>query len=137
MGNKTYSDLLHASARLWGLSVPEEWPLIDDHTSPYPNPSVVEMFAWKGEHGWEWANIEILTLNDRWSFAAQFSTWKHGAGFGPWLKFCDPFATREDALAAAVTWLRGHGAAEEKGLNAWLNQLQWPQLTLFALEMMP
>jgi len=132
--NQTYSNLLHASARKWGVPVVADCPLIDDDTTPYPVLVIVEKLAYQGKRIAEWAEIELVTLNGRWSFAATFSTWNSGGGFGPFLKFCDPVETREDALDAAVAWLRHEGADKCDDLRKWLHKLGSPQLTLFAME---
>jgi hypothetical protein len=109
-------------------------PLIDDDTSPYPRPVFAEEFIWKGHRSWEWAKIVLVTLNERWSFAADFTTLARGAGFDPWLKFCIPYPDRSIALVAAVNWLHQHEADSNRDLGSWMQALLNRQLELFPRE---
>ena len=125
MLNDTFSNLLHESACKWGLSVPEDRPLIDDDTNPYPRPTVVEIFTWRGERPWHHAEIELVTLNGQWSYTYNYSVTDRGGGFGPLLKFCDPYPTRDAALTAAIAALRKHDHKRE--MRSWLDELSRPK----------
>lgn len=128
--NKGYSDLLHRSAEKWGLPVMPGRPLIDDRTSPYPRLEVVETMKWRQDKSpYNWATIQIVTLNGQWSFCASFSVHESGVHFGPFLKFCDPLPTRQDALRAAIQFLRSHGATKETRVSAWLNDIEAQEIT--------
>jgi len=130
MPNLTYSNLLHDSAARWGLPVPEDRPIIDDATSSYPRPVVVETLEWHSGHGWPRAAISLVTLHDLWSFAYSVSFTGAGGGFAPFLQFCDPLPTRDAALAAAIRALRERHALPAE-ITAWLDSLQPQQLSLF------
>jgi hypothetical protein len=75
--------------------------------------------------------VELVTLNGLWSYASSFSINGGGSGFGPYLKFCKPVNTREQALADAVAWLKQENATDDRGLAVWLEQLQPLQMSLF------
>ena len=131
---KRYSQLLHESARRWGLVVPEDPPIIDDATSPYPRPVVVETLRWQGKQVWTWAEIEIVTLNGFWSYTLSFTVPKGGEHYGACLKFCDPLPTRGAAIEAAVARMfRRHSDILPDELMSWLRKIRQPvQLDLFA-----
>lgn len=109
---EVYSDRLHASAARWGYDPPQDRPLINDNTlnQHYPTQdlTIVEVLTFERERAR--ARVEIFTLNGLWSYCLRVSLKGRGMGFGPFLKFCEPYPTQTDATLAAghkiVTFLR-------------------------------
>ena len=81
-----------------------------------------------------YVRVELISFNDRWSYALDVTG--HGCGytFGARMKFCPPYPTRIDALRAAVEGVRRYlksANSDMPGLNAWLESILEPvQLTM-------
>jgi hypothetical protein len=131
MIQKWYSDLLHLHAAKWGLEVPEPRPLITDDTSPYPRLTVIETLTWRDTQApHHHTEIALVTLNGLYSYTLNFQWRDHGRGYLPFLKFCDPFPTRADALDAAIADLKRADPPPE--MRTWIHELTAPkQLSLF------
>lgn len=131
--SQTYSNILHNRAAKWNLPVPADRPLIDDDTSPYPCLTVAETLRWDSKRSaYHWVEISLVTLNNQWSYTAFFILPDGGMGWGPSLKFCDPFPTRTAALAAACELLRRNAGYLTNEISPWLNDLTTPrQFNLF------
>jgi hypothetical protein len=126
--SETYSNILRRTAEPWGVTLPDQGLLEDEDI---PRPTVSESMEWHGDHGWQWCKIQLVALNGLWSYAANFSGNGIGGGFGPYLKFCKPVSTREQALADAIYWLKQRGATDDRELGAWLEGMQPLQPSLF------
>ena len=125
-----YSDLLHLHAAKWGLEVPEPRPLIDDDTSPYPRAHIIEKIMLPGDTNYRYTEIALVTLNDQYSYTLNYQWHDRGCSYLPFLKFCDPYPTQADALAAAITALKRTNPPAE--VLAWIHDLTAPQqLSLF------
>ena len=125
-----YSDLLHLHASKWGLEVPEPRPLINDDTSPYPRPRIIEKLRWQDVHPQHYTEIAIVTLNGCYSYTLNFQWHTRGRGYLPFLKFCDPYPTQAEALDAAIADLKRADPPAE--MREWIHDLTAPkQLSLF------
>ena len=131
MNDQWYSDFLHKHAQKWGLPVPAEQPLITDDTSPYPKLTVIETFTWRDPQiPYRYTRIDLVTLNDRYSYTLNFLWRDHGHSYLPLLKFCDPYPTQAEALDAAIADLKRSDPPAE--MRAWIHDLTTPkQLSLF------
>jgi hypothetical protein len=130
MNDEWYSNFLHQHARQWGLQVPEERPLITDATSPYARLTVIETLTWHDPHSRQRTEIALVTLNGLYSYTLNFQWRTRGRGYLPYLKFCDPYPTKADALAAAIADLKRADPPRE--MLPWIYDLAAPkQLTLF------
>jgi hypothetical protein len=130
MNDQWYSDFLHRHARKWSLHVPDNPPIIDDNTSPYPRLTVVETLIWRDVQPHHYTTIHLVTLNDLYSYTLNFQWRTHGRGYLPFLKFCDPFPTRAEALDAAIADLQRADPPPE--MRTWIHDLTQPQqLSLF------
>jgi hypothetical protein len=129
--NATYSAILRRTAAPWGIVLPAD-RLLDD--ADVPRPVVVERLHWSTVN-WQRCDIELVTLNGLWSFALSVADTHCGGGFDAFLKFCEPVATRDAALAAAVAYIRSLDAhPPSPQLAAWLRSIEpTQQLSLFAL----
>lgn len=137
---KIYSDLLHNSAAKWGLEVVPDRPYIEDNTSPYPKPEVCETLHWEsGKHAY--LDVGLFFFNGQWGFCLNVQFSGGGFGYGPFLKFCDPYPTRMAALHGALIKFNhyiardaqsGYRYREASAMLSWLErQTQPEQLTLF------
>lgn len=128
--NATYAKILRNTAAPWGIVL--EGDELDD--ADVPRPLVVERLHWPTVN-WQRCDIELVTLNGFWSFALTVADTHRGGGFGAFLKFCEPVATRDDALAAAVAYIRSRDAHPlSPQLAAWLRSIEpTQQLSLFTL----
>jgi hypothetical protein len=125
-----YSDLLYRHAAKWGFEIPEPRPLIDDKTSPYTRATVIEQFRLPGDAPGRYTEINLVTANGRYSFTLCYQWQTRGCGYLPFLKFCDPYPTQDDALTAAVAELKRVNAPPY--VQAWIRTLTEPQqLSLF------
>ena len=100
MTQSWYSDLLYWHAAKWGLEIPEPRPLIDDDTSPYPRAHIIEKITLPGDTNYRYTEIALVTLNDQYSYTLNYQWHDRGCSYLPFLKFCDPYPTQADALAA-------------------------------------
>lgn len=126
------SRLWHESARKWGVPVLDG--TIDERACPYPKPAVVETLRWQSaSDGHTHVKIDLVTLNDLWSYTVCTSIWGDATSYAALLKFCDPYPTRGEALDAAIARVyRRHGKSLPAGLVSWLKEIAQPvQLGLF------
>jgi hypothetical protein len=125
-----YNDLLYLHAAKWGLEIPDPKPLINDKTSPYPRATIIEQFRLPGDTPGRYTEISLVTLNGRYSFTVCYQWQTRGCGYLPFLKFCDPYPTRTEALDAALAELKNAKPPPE--VQAWIRTLAEPQqLSLF------
>jgi hypothetical protein len=136
MNDEWYSNFLHQHVRQWALQVPTDPPIIIDTTSPYPKLTVIETLTWRDtepNHSsapHHYTEIALVTLNGLYSYTLNFQWRTRGRGYLPHLKFCDPYPTKADALAAAIADLKRADPPRE--MLTWINDLAAPkQLTLF------
>ena len=97
MAQEWYSDLLYRAAKKWGFEIPEPRPLIDDSTSPYVRAAIIEQFRLPGDTPGRYTEISLVTANGRYSFTVCYQWKDRGTSYLPFLKFCDPYPTQDDA----------------------------------------
>lgn len=103
---------------------------VTDDTSPYPRLAVIETLTWRDTVPYRYTEIALVTLNGRYSYTLRFQWRTHGRGYQPFLKFCDPYPTKEDALVAAIADLKRADPPPE--VQTWIHDLTAPkQLSLF------
>lgn len=142
---KAYSELLHRSAEKWGLPVLPGRPLIglppgDDHLgivgNPYQPepPPIVEVLEWRSKtRKHDYARINLFIFNEKWGYCLNVAERGSGRHYGPFLKFCDPYPSRQDAVLAAAREVMSIANGPE--LRAWARSLTKPvQLELFNLD---
>ena len=135
-----YSDMLYAAAARWGIDVPPgpDRPVIVDEQAPLGGRlPVVEELRWSEKNKrYHYVRIELISFNDRWSYAIGATGHHSGYTFGPRMKFCPPYPTRIDALRAAVESVRRYLKSANdgiSGLDAWFESILEPvQMSLFA-----
>ena len=130
MVQEWYSDLLYRAAAKWGFEIPEPRPLIDDSASPYARAAIIEQFRLPDETPDRYTEISLVTANGRYSFTVCYQWKDRGTSYLPFLKFCDPYPTQDDAFAAAITELKRVNPPPE--VLKWIHALTEPQqLSLF------
>ena len=50
--------------------------------------------------------IRLFKYNRQWGYSVSIDTYSEGWGFGSFLKFCDPYLSRQLAIGAAVRRIR-------------------------------
>lgn len=135
--------MLHDAAIKWGLEEMPGRPLIG--LAPYwegkgkgiigdpyqprqiPPAEVIEPEKLPGNR------IELFTFNDRWGFSLSVQCAERMYCYGNFLKFCDPYPTRQAALEAAVARIIEDSKGDSR-LTAWGKSLIKPrQISMFDL----
>ena len=144
-----YSELLHNSAAAWGLDVIPGRPLSglspgNEARGIVGNPyhgkiSTVEMHEFT--EGQKHSKISLFMFNEQWGFCMDINYSNGGYGYGPFLKFCDPYPTKRLALQAAAKYVadsidaRTECKPMDKRIIAWAKSLAEPkQLSLFVTD---
>ena len=131
-----YSEMLHNSAAKWGLDVVPGRPLITDGpTNPYqqkilPTKETLQ-FDTGSRHPTE---TRLFRFNGQWGYCLSLHVGNWSTSYGAFLKFCDPYPTREAAIHAAARDIirRIKGKKGVGKLAAWAKSLLEPrQLSIF------
>lgn len=121
-----YAALLWKASRKWGLDAvyAECVPTVESfETKLGPQPNEIRMF----------------TLNGLWGFSMSIDGGDLGFGYSSFLKFCEPYPTREDAIDGAILYIEQQFAKanakhlRSKAVLAWAQGLRQAsrQLKLF------
>ena len=86
---EAYQLLLKRSSEKWGLDYV--------HEEAIPITEVL-----KAEDGARRNQVKLFEFNGRWGFCLHINGRKRGMIYGAFLKFCDPYPTRHEALRAAI-----------------------------------
>ena len=126
-----YQRLIDESAERWGLTPPMnpedprlKLPVVKIHRMTLP-----KKLAYLTGNAMN--SISILRYAHLWSYCYSCSTPVGGHGFGPFMKFCNPYPSESEALSRAVAeWSRKvasyeFDAALKKRMLAWAESL-WP-----------
>lgn len=131
-----YSNLLHDAAVKWGLDEIPGRPLIG--LAPYwegkekgiignpyqpeqiPPAEIIRSEKLPGNR------IELFTFNGRWGFSLSVTSSERNFCYGNFLKFCDPYPTKQAALEAAVAKVI-ESAKGDRPVIAWAQALLQPQ----------
>lgn len=120
---EAYAALLWRASRKWGLdsvyteSVPAS-ETFEVSLGPQPN------------------RIELFTLNGQWGFSMTIDGGDLGFGYSSFLKFCDPYPTREDAIDAAIRFIEKRFSearvthSRSKAVLAWAQGLRQASMQL-------
>ena len=106
----TYQLLLRRSSEKWGLDYV--------HEEAIPITEVL-----KAEDGARRNQIQLFEFNDKWGFCLCINGRKRGVIYGAFLKFCNPYPTRDEALRAALERVAEIGA-DDSFLLKWVAGLR-------------
>ena len=110
-------DMVWKASRTWGLDV------VYAEVIPTSETFAVKLAAHTNEE------IRLFTLNGQWGFSMDIDGGNEGWGYLSFLKFCEPYPTREDALRGAVRYIeesfaRAHVKdSHSKAVLAWAQSL--------------
>lgn len=133
-----YSNLLHDSAAKWGLAVLPGRPVIglapvsDPQDGIIGNPyqpggmlPIEETLKPPVDLGFL-NKIELFRFNGQWGYCLTLHVKEVSVGYGAFLKFCDPYPTRQAAIEAAARDII-HRVKGNKPLTGWAESLLKPQ----------
>lgn len=121
VNNEIYEKIVCKSAKKWGIGsvfYDERIPSVEVFTPP------------DGVARWPGNKIEIFTFNRLWGFSMSVYSGARGHCHGSFLKFCEPYPTRNKALQAAIDKFSRYAKCE-KDLLLWASSLIYKQLSLF------
>lgn len=118
-----YAALLWRASRKWGLDAvyTESVPTVETFETklgPQPN------------------EIRLFTLNGQWGFSMCIDGGDLAFGYSSFLKFCDPYPTREDAIEGAIRYIEQRFAEanakqlRSKAVLAWAQGLRQASMQL-------
>lgn len=142
---KSYSELLHNSAIKWGLKEIPGRPLIGLPPAersekvdgiignPYQPDGLLPISETFECDVVRFTSIELFEFNGRWGYCLDLSLANGTHTYGAFLKFCDPYPTRQAALEAAVADIHRRADRErDKKIIGWATSLLAPkQMSLF------
>ena len=91
---------------------------------------IVESLVWHGKPEWLKARINLFVSGEQWGYCLTVRARTWGVSYGPLLRFCKLYSTRQQAIDMAVAEIVGR--ARDGGLIEWARSLTEPrQLRLF------